>query len=497
MNDFERKIREALNLQRENDDARQQNNALNLSHQASLLATTSLVGATMAGLKKTESSGNAHAHTPTHALASEPPQGSANADITSPFQTESTLLAARNALSRPGQTYSEWANPLIKAAFPLILMVEQYKKSGQRHDDIQRAQWVREAQYFQQVLLQQGYTSEIINHLTYLLFTWIDETLNRNNTSAPLSLLVEYYQDAWGGEKCFDHLNQYWQSPQTHQDVLQFYDLILSLGFYGKYAMIERGPLLLADLRHQLDVLLYLNHPTQTLADAQSHRVVPKKRVITPLRLLMFGMLALSAIYAYASWRLHDDARTLRNAILAWTPPEPRRINIMSTLPQPLPEILQEGWLEVRKDPQGWLLIFTSDGAFATGKATLLPDFVNKRNIERLGAALAPWPGDLEVIGHTDSEPFRKNPTQSNLILSKERADTVANKLRSVMQTNSKYQRNIDATGKGDTDPLAENTTEAGRKRNRRVDILWKIGQRQDEATQQAVEDVRAAARNP
>jgi len=188
---------------------------------------------------------------------------------------------------------------------------------------------------------------------------------------------------------------------------------------------------------------------------------------------------------------LHNDARALRNAIVAWTPPEPKRINIMSTLPQPLPAILQEGWLEVRKDPRGWLLIFTSDGAFSTGKAILSADFVNKRNIERLGEALSPWPGDLEVIGHTDSTPFKQNATDSNLRLSQARADTVAMRLRSVMDGDSKYHRNIEAIGKGDIEPLADNTTDAGRKRNRRVDILWKIGQRADDANSDAVEAVR------
>jgi len=191
--------------------------------------------------------------------------------------------------------------------------------------------------------------------------------------------------------------------------------------------------------------------------------------------------------YGTASVYLHDKSRGIRNAILAWEPPVPRKIDIMETLPQPLPQILSEGWLEVREDPRGWLLLFTSDGAFATGKSTLSAEFVNKRNIERLGEALASWPGDLEVIGHTDAQPFKNSQANSNLRLSQARAETVAARLREGTLVNSKYNRDIKAIGKGESEPLADNASEEGRRKNRRVDILWKIGERAQRETNTSV----------
>ncbi|WP_455845873.1 DotU/TssL family secretion system protein [Pantoea agglomerans] len=496
MNDFERRIREALNLQNSDSPVQPSRQILSGTQQTALAATGALtVVSSLKGTISTNESESGMAgfakQTVSAFTAAAPEDVKFPPSVNHIDKSEPATVNAR--LQRPGRTQSVWDNKLIEVAFPLLKQVVEIRHNPERYDGVCRAQWCRESRYFQQILIKQGIPVETVNHLTYLMFSWIDETLSRMNLLIPITLLVEFYQDAWGGEKCFEHLNVYLQDPVEHRDVLQFYDLILSLGFCGKFAMIERGPLLLADLRHQLDLLLYLKAPTTSLSEVSSEPVIRKKQYVTPLKLIVGGGLALLLVWGVSSWQLHEDVRDLRTAIVAWTTPEPKRINIMTTLPQPLPSILQEGWLEVRKDPRGWLLIFTSDGAFATGKATLLPEFISKRNIERLGEALSDWPGDLEVIGHTDSEPFRKDPNASNLRLSRARADVVARRLRSVMIGDSKYDRQIQATGKGDSDPLADNTTEAGRKRNRRVDILWKIGERTEALNLDTVQTVRAA----
>ena len=54
----------------------------------------------------------------------------------------------------------------------------------------------------------------------------------------------------------------------------------------------------------------------------------------------------------------------------------------------------------------------------------------------------------------------------------------MADKLRESL-ANSKYNRTVTSVGKGDQEPLDDNATEEGRRRNRRVDILWKIGERE------------------
>ncbi|CAI1706139.1 Root adhesin [Serratia ficaria] len=397
------------------------------------------------------------------------------------FTSSATVSDKANAPGRVGALSGSWNNAYISAAMPALLIVERVR--GQRGVDnfAVRTQLVRELQHFRQIMLKQQVMPDDVRSMSYLLCTFIDGMFAelRENGVAPLNLLIEFHRDSWGGEKSFDDLDRYLQDPHQYREILGLYHLILSLGFKGKYHILERGEILLADLFVRLNSLLYERGTTQTLNEVKVSEVVCKRRRLSPMRLLTAGVLLCLTVYGGISFYLHDKSRDIRNAIMAWEPPVPRKINIMETLPQPLPQILNEGWLEVREDPRGWLLLFTSDGAFRTGKSVLSPEFVKKRNIERLGEALSGWPGDLEVIGHTDAQPFRNSKVKDpNLRLSQERADMVAEKLREGTRVNSKYQRNIVAVGKGDSEPLAGNDTEEGRRKNRRVDILWKVGER-------------------
>jgi type VI secretion system protein ImpK len=484
MKEFERKIQEALAAARQNLQPVEHSTQW-MQHAAGMaLAAKAMAASSSAGGQPSTST-----QLPETATLAQPvPQASVQTRESQ--STQDKQQAATIHWVAPGELSGRWENPLIMAAMPLLLLVEHLKSQHAEHNDLARHQIVRHIQHFQTSLQQQALATPAIDHMAYLLCAYVDECYfgSHGAGSSNLSLLVEFYRDAWGGEKCFEHLQHYMQQPQAHLDILGLYHLILALGFVGQYHMLERGAVLLADLRQRLHSLLY-SQPVTGLSQPQTVPVRRMVRWLTPWRVLAIGAILSLLAYGSATWYLHDQSRDIRHTILAWTPPEPRKVNIMETLPDPLPKILAEGWLEVREDPRGWLLIFTSDGAFATGKAILSTEFRRKRNIERLGDALAPWPGDLEVIGHTDSQPFRLDKNNNNMRLSLARAQTVAALISQAVQQ-SKYPRSIDAIGKGDTEPLENNNSEQGRRRNRRVDVLWKIGERGENAfSQNAVDE--------
>ncbi len=72
---------------------------------------------------------------------------------------------------------------------------------------------------------------------------------------------------------------------------------------------------------------------------------------------------------------------------------------------------------------------------------------------------------NLEIVGHTDS----KGSNAYNQKLSERRAQAVADFLRTFGVKN-----NMSVSGMGETQPVADNATDAGRAQNRRVEIRTK-----------------------
>ncbi len=109
------------------------------------------------------------------------------------------------------------------------------------------------------------------------------------------------------------------------------------------------------------------------------------------------------------------------------------------------------------------ILVNLPDGVtFAVDSTTISPSF--QATLDQIAASMQQYPNSLiDVMGHTDST----GSDSYNLDLSKRRADAVANYL--VMRGVSRAR--IETIGYGERYPVADNTTESGRARNRRVEI--------------------------
>jgi flagellar motor protein MotB len=101
---------------------------------------------------------------------------------------------------------------------------------------------------------------------------------------------------------------------------------------------------------------------------------------------------------------------------------------------------------------------------FATGKADVTPD--SARTLAQIGELLASHPDwRLRIEGHTDDVGGAKQ----NLELSRRRADSVKQWLAS---RHGVAPARLETQGFGDTQPLAPNTTDEARARNRRVELV-------------------------
>jgi len=106
---------------------------------------------------------------------------------------------------------------------------------------------------------------------------------------------------------------------------------------------------------------------------------------------------------------------------------------------------------------------------FAPGKATLSAS--GKETLRKVARIIrTQFPNSvIRVEGHTDNTPIRKSGYPSNLELSNHRAESVWHFLVESCGINPKR---IYTAGFGEYRPVADNSTEAGRRRNRRVEIV-------------------------
>ena len=107
--------------------------------------------------------------------------------------------------------------------------------------------------------------------------------------------------------------------------------------------------------------------------------------------------------------------------------------------------------------------VYTLAGnSFATGSATLTASALSSLN--KLAAILRSGQGNIRIDGFTDN----KGTDAANIALSQRRAEAVIVALRAAGLPAVRLR----ASGKGKTQPVADNGSEAGRARNRRVEII-------------------------
>ena len=390
----------------------------------------------------------------------------------------------RASVLRAGQQNAKWRNPFVSAAMPAILQLQDQLLHGSVNQPAMRAQLVLELRLFRERMGKAGYDSTQVAEASYLLCTYLDEVVSdamRLAQQIPYegdrSLLVEFHDDAWGGEDAFAHLEYAMRLDHPPYELLGLYEMLMALGLEGRYRMLERGEVLRQDLRSQLHAMLWQQLPAP-LGLELPPSAPPRQRWWTAQRAALAALVLLMLLYALATFDLDARGRPIRQAIAAWEPPT-HTIDILETLPPPLPQLLAEGWLTAFKHPEGWLLVFKSDRAFDVGQAQFRPEFLY--NLDRLSLAFAPWPGDIEVIGHTDAQPIRSGKFKDNQELSERRASVVAQRMReSAVPGGSKapgntLPRQLTSSGRGEREPMDEGKSPSAFERNRRVDVLWKI----------------------
>ena len=116
----------------------------------------------------------------------------------------------------------------------------------------------------------------------------------------------------------------------------------------------------------------------------------------------------------------------------------------------------------VERVGEGIAVTFASGILFPFNSADVLP--AGRENLRQLAQSLQRYPGtEVLIVGHTDNV----GSDAYNMELSQRRADSARGFL---MQMGIPGQR-IRTSGRGESEPVASNESEAGRQQNRRVEI--------------------------
>ena len=119
--------------------------------------------------------------------------------------------------------------------------------------------------------------------------------------------------------------------------------------------------------------------------------------------------------------------------------------------------------VDIRNTGQELILTLPQDLLFAVDSATLRPDL--QSDLRTIATNLVNYPrSDVIVVGHTDST----GAAAYNQSLSERRATSVAQVLRGQGVAANRIQ----TIGRGQTQPVADNSTPEGRRQNRRVEIF-------------------------
>ena len=176
---------------------------------------------------------------------------------------------AAGGLSSPGAVPSGYAlpvgsiagsglNPLVDVATALLALSGQLRSTAS-HPDVAglREHVVQQIRIFEQNARSSGVIPETALAARYVICAFLDETVLRTPWGsegiwATQSLLSTFHNETWGGEKFFLILDRMLQEPARNLDILELMYICLSLGFEGRFGVLDNGRTKLVEVQDNL-----------------------------------------------------------------------------------------------------------------------------------------------------------------------------------------------------------------------------------------------------
>lgn len=380
-------------------------------------------------------------------------------------------------------------NPLVAAAAPLLATAPRVAAMP-RHPDPQalRQALADGIRKFEAQARAQGLPNEQVIGARYILCTLLDEAASSTPWGsashwAGKGLLVEFHNEAFGGDSVFMLLAKLAQNVDANRNLLELLYVTLAFGFKGRYATLADGRTQIESVRERLAQMLAQSRGgyekelaphwrgAPTVGNGRLRDGIPvwiaASVAASTLALVFFGLRLATNIstdpVATALGRLDVKAASL--PVPAAAPPA-----VVEAVKPRLKHLLEREiaarQVAVQDLPDRSIVTIQGDSVFQPGSADV-PDRV-KPLLERIGEALRSTPGQVLVAGHTDSQPMRRSLRfPSNFHLSQARAQTVMELLAAQVPA-----ARLRAEGRADTQPVDPANTTPAHERNRRVEII-------------------------
>ncbi|HEY5289375.1 MAG TPA: type IVB secretion system protein IcmH/DotU [Caulobacteraceae bacterium] len=380
-------------------------------------------------------------------------------------------------------------NLMMAKAAPLLALAASVRSGRARIEPPKlHAQASAAITAFDQAVVAAGYPDEQRQRGKYALCATVDDIAqNLPGTDgaewARHSLVVQFFQEAIGGDRFWQLVEDMLARPAQYADLIELYHACLAAGFEGRMRVAPDGKRRLQEVMTSL--YSALGHvralsPVE-LSPHWRGEPTPPRRVGFWSILAAAGGIALGllfVVYIILRLVLLETGRPAMDGLRTINPDQPLRLSRVAP-PPPAPTSGQLETLKTFLAPEiaQHLVVVEEDGSTVRVRTTVGQLFASgsdqleasaKPLFDRIAAAIETQPGDVKVEGYTDSDRVKTLSFPDNIALSKARADAVAAIIKSKLTKPGR----VSAQGYGDGNSISPNTTPGGKALNRRVEVV-------------------------
>jgi type VI secretion system protein ImpK len=241
--------------------------------------------------------------------------------VSDPNQThQNSYYRSKLAASNAG------INPMVSAASTLFLLATTLQNLA-TPPDVSRLQHdlYHEMKAFEIKAQSLNYRAQAIQASRYVLCALLDEVIlatawGRHSGWQQQNLLTTFQSETWGGEKFFVILQRSCEEPALHIDLLELIYICLSIGYEGKFKLIEQGQQKLHETTDELYRVIQQQRGefSKRLTLTQPLQQINKKTAwLLPVWMTaLFTLLCVSVVYVGFSLLLEQQTATVYHELI-------------------------------------------------------------------------------------------------------------------------------------------------------------------------------------